>query len=167
MATPSDHIALANKNQAALEHLQKEAARFPEWVCTTAFYKAVQICEAMFVSDNGKNCHDHGNRLRRIKTGKYQEMYRAYRILWSASTVARYLHDNDKKQDYCTFTDYIPAEQVEEKIVRNRLQDFEGKSLKFLGELGKSLQRSHVANKTKKPYVAKSKETPEETPDKK
>jgi hypothetical protein len=50
MATEADHIALANKNHDVLLHLLNDVERFPEWVAVAAFYKAVQIVEAVFVN---------------------------------------------------------------------------------------------------------------------
>ena len=54
MATEADHIALANKNHEVLLYLLKDAARFPEWITVAAFYKAVQIVEAVFVHKYGR-----------------------------------------------------------------------------------------------------------------
>lgn len=50
MPTEADHIALANKNHDVLQHLMQDPERFPEWIVTTAFYKAVQLVEAVFAN---------------------------------------------------------------------------------------------------------------------
>ena len=152
MAKAKDHLALANKNQQALDYLIEKADKFPEWVCITAFYKAVQVAEAMFVHDNGRNCHDHGNRLRRLKTGKYQALYKHFRVLWSASTVARYLEDNDENGGtYSSFSDYMQPFEVTDKIVVKRLITFEGLTLQFLsdqmqGELNRARVQKSALN---------------------
>ena len=62
MATEADHIALANKNHDVLLYLMKDVRRFPEWVSVAAFYKAVQIVEAVFVHRHGRCCHGHCRR---------------------------------------------------------------------------------------------------------
>lgn len=116
MAAVKDHIALANKNHEALLYLLREPGQFPEWITTVAFYKAVQLVEAVFREQLGRNCHTHKDRLRALKQPKFKDIFRHYRPLWAASCVARYLHDNDSGAAYSTFSDYISPEKVEEKI---------------------------------------------------
>ena len=112
MAASKDHIALANKNHNALLHLLDDAGRFPEWVATIAFYKAVHVVEAVFRQTLGKNCTTHQQRLAQLKHPKFEEIFKDYRPLWAASCVARYLHDNDGNQAYKTFDDYIPSDKA-------------------------------------------------------
>jgi len=96
MARLVDHIALANKNHDALMHLLKDVDTFPEWVTVIAFYKAVQIIEAVFVHVQGRCCHGHQKRLAELKSKGYKALHSHYRALWSASCVARYLYDTKK-----------------------------------------------------------------------
>ncbi len=62
MSAERDHIALANVNHAALNHLLEDYARFPEWISTVAFYKAVQVVEAVFAASLGMHSNDHKGR---------------------------------------------------------------------------------------------------------
>jgi len=90
MAREADHIALANKNHEALVHLWKDLERFPEWVTVVAFYKAVQIVEAVFAGRLGRSCHGHQERLRALKSAGYRILHRHYRALWGASVCQPY-----------------------------------------------------------------------------
>jgi hypothetical protein len=131
MATEVDHIALANKNQDALGYMIGEVARFPEWVTTIAFYKGVQLVEAVF-ANNGKHTHGHKDRHEMLKAPTFQVLYRDYRALWSASTVARYLYDNDRQVRYSQFSDYLPPDRVIEKLVNKRLRTLEQHAISML-----------------------------------
>ena len=143
MATQADHIALANKNHDVLAHLLEDHERFPEWITTVAFYKAVQIVEAVFVSQTGRGCNDHGRRLRRLELPPYNttRIFHHHRALWSASTVARYLCDQESHASYSTFTDFIPASEVVDKMIRKRLLKLEQIAIPFLGESVRSTLR--------------------------
>ena len=129
-----------------LRYLIDDAERFPEWLTTVAFYKAVQVIEAVFRMQRGRNCHDHPSRLRALKNPPFPpSLFKNFRVLWSASTVARYLHDNSHDTPYSTFTDYMPANQVVEKVIKKRLIPVEQIALAFLSESGKSsLTQTHL-----------------------
>jgi hypothetical protein len=49
MSTEAEHLALANRNQAALDHLLSDTARCSEWVAVVAFYKSLHVAEAVFL----------------------------------------------------------------------------------------------------------------------
>jgi len=138
MATESDHIALANKNHAVLMHLLADVDKFPEWVSVAAFYKAVQIVEAVFVHKHDRCGHGHQQRLSRLKSYGYKELYKHYRALWSASSVARYLYDTASHKAYSSFTDYLPADRVEKGIVKRRLHGVECEAVGLLSQKGKA-----------------------------
>ncbi len=141
MATEADHIALANKNHAVLLHLLEDVETFPEWVAVTAFYKALQIVEAMFVCQHGRSCHGHSARLDALKRRGYKEEHKHFRVLWAASSVARYLHDADSDKSYCSFADYMPPDRVR-KFVKTRLGGVECNAVQHLSDEGrKALQR--------------------------
>jgi hypothetical protein len=132
MATEADHIALANKNHEVLIYLLNEIDRFPEWVTVVAFYKAVQILEAVFVHRHGLCCHGHQKRLDALKSRGYQVLHKHYRALWSASSVARYLFDSNSNIGYKSFSDYISSDKLKTRILKKRLYGFECEALGLL-----------------------------------
>jgi len=135
MATEADHIALANKNHDVLLYLLNEAERFPEWIAVTAFYKAVQIVEAVFVHKDGRCCHGHQKRLDALKTRGYKVLHRHYRALWSASSISRYLVDTEAPPGtYSKFADYMSAEEVVKRLVKKRLHGIECEAMSLLSD---------------------------------
>lgn len=136
MATEADHIALANKNHAVLVHLLEDVEKFPEWVAVTAFYKALQIVEAVFVHKHGRSCHGHPERLNALKRRGYEEEHKHFRVLWAASSVARYLHDAGSGRSYCSFTDYMAPDRVR-KFVQKRLGGVECNAVRHLSDEGR------------------------------
>ena len=151
MSLEADHIELANRNHETLLYLVKEAESHPEWVATVAFYKAVQIIEAIFDVDSRGHSNGHDNRINSLKCPKYRELFRAYRPLYAASLVARYLEDtsarkfepgNPPKKCYSRFTDYMPADRVVHSLLKKRLDVIEQHAVQFLSDAGKaSLKR--------------------------
>ena len=139
MATELDHIALANKNHAVLLHLLPDVETFPEWVTVAAFYKAVQIIEAVFIHKHGRCCHGHQKRLDSLKAHGYKQLHKHYRVLWSASSIARYLYDSVSNRPYSSFTDYLPANRVEKAIVKRRLRGIECEAVGLLSDDGKKM----------------------------
>lgn len=123
MPSEADHIALANRNHAALFKLLEDPTEYSEWIATIAFYKAVQLVEAMF-SKQGQASHDHRSRHDALKR-HHADIWRHYRPLWQASCVARYLHDNDSHTSYRNFSDYIAPNDIEKRIVFKRLRPVE------------------------------------------
>ncbi len=120
-----DHIALANRNHAALLYVMDRAKDFPEWVATIAFYKSVQVIEASLVYTDKRPSHDHRERLRRLKNdNRYQETFKHYRPLFEASLIARYLR-NDSGGGYSAFSDFIASDQVVNQFVSHRLRRIE------------------------------------------
>jgi len=141
MASEADHIALANKNHDVLVYLLEDVERFPEWVTVAAFYKAVQIVDAMFRKATGRCCFGHDDRLNKLKIG-HKALHKHFRVLWSASSIARYLYDTVGHTPYSCFTDYMTPEQVRRTIVGKRLRGVECEALRFLSEDARSqLQR--------------------------
>jgi len=123
MPSESDHIALANNNHRAMMCLHDAEDDHSEWVATVAFYKAVHLVQAM-LSKAGRSCHDHKTRHDILKS-RYPEIWKHYRPLWSASTIARYLHDNDSRTPYKQFSDHCPSDQVYERYIQKRLRAVE------------------------------------------
>jgi hypothetical protein len=155
VAAESDHIALANKNHAVLMYLLAKPTDFPEWITTVAFYKAVHIVEAVFVTQLGTNCRGHEGRLTALQKPRFGSIYIEFRPLWGASSVARYLYDNDTKTAYKCFSDFLPPEKVSEKIVLGRLRKIEQACTSLLSEQGKTdLVRFDSSLAAKSPIVA-------------
>ncbi len=134
MATEADHIALVNKNHDALLYLTKNIHQFPEWVAVVAFYKAVRIVEAVFVHRHGRCCHGHQRRLERLKALGYKDLHRDYRVLWSASSIARYLYDTSSRRGYSSFADYLPADKVAKSLLKKRLYALECNAVNLLSD---------------------------------
>ena len=79
MANEADHIALANRNHAALMVLLPHAEDHPEWVTTISFYKAVQVFEAVFAKQNIAASTGHRARAHSIKTKlKDEHLFKQY-----------------------------------------------------------------------------------------
>ncbi|GAG19462.1 unnamed protein product, partial [marine sediment metagenome] len=47
----NDHLLLAARNHRTLKFLHPEMETHPEWVCTVAFYRALQLVEAVFSNE--------------------------------------------------------------------------------------------------------------------
>ncbi len=138
MPAEANHISLANKNHAVLLHLQKNVDDYPEWVTVVAFYKAVQIVEAVLVHKRGRSYPGHQQRLNALKSGGYQYLHRHYRALWGASSVARYLCDTTNRMPYSTFADYLSPDQVVKIIIKKRLHGVECEAVGLLSDAGKT-----------------------------
>ena len=121
------------KNQAALQELLG-TGRHPEWVATIAFYKAVHLVEAVLACDRSHS-NSHKDRADRIKRNRHlNSIFSSYRMLMTASMVARYLSDNDGKDDACyeQFEDFIPLKEVETQLVNRYLAHIENVVQKVL-----------------------------------
>lgn len=154
MASASDHIALANRNQEALTHLLVEHKRFSEWITSIAFYKALHVIDAMLDEDDSPMPHDHRRRAEILKSDpRFDNVYKHYHALWNASCIARYMSDL-KHVEFRTFADYLPPDDVPSQMVRHRLHQVEESALKFMPKSGKVLIRAvgkHPAAQTAAP----------------
>ncbi len=109
---------------------------------TVAFYKAVHIVEAVFQKEGLNASTGHSERLRTLKRDRrFTKMHEHFRPLWQASTIARYL-SNETGNDYRRFTDYMSAQDAENKMVRHRLHQLEESALGFLGPVGSEFERA-------------------------
>ena len=135
MPSQDAHLDLARRNQELIDHLLKDIARFPDWVTTVAFYRALHLVEAVFANDASiKHGGDHGSRQRHLKScNKYSAIYKAYHPLWTASIVARYLEDKETGSQFSTFAKYLPADQVQSKILNHYLRKVESSVEQLLG----------------------------------
>mgnify|MGYP001154663182 CR=1 FL=1 len=51
MSSFAEHINVANRNQAVIDHLIQCESACAEWIATVAFQKALHIVEAAFYDD--------------------------------------------------------------------------------------------------------------------
>ena len=132
-----DHLGLANRNQAALEVLAAHSPLPGEWVTTVAFYKALQVVEAVFAARSERPPSSHGDRNARLKKPPYSAIWKHYRPLWNASCVARYLAEHDAPAKvYRSFYDYIPEARVESLVIRHLLHQVEESACRMLSGRG-------------------------------
>ncbi len=136
--------------------LVSDVCSHSEWVATVAFYKAVQIVEAVFAAHLKRHSHGHDGRIEDLKRPVFVELYREFRPLYAASLVARYLVDfSSSKFDsqisrpkaYQNFSSYLPPEQVVNRLLKRRLNVLEQHAVKFLTDDGQEkLKRIQNAN---------------------
>ena len=138
MASELDHINLANRNHDLLLQLLSSGTH-PDWAATVAFYKAVHIAEAIFVTGFGKHSTSHSDREATLKMTRYAHIFKDYSHLLTASRIARYLESSGKGQ-YKSFADYMDLDAVK-RLMANRLYRVEQNSLPFLSDSGRALLR--------------------------
>ncbi len=61
-------------------------------------------------------------------------MHPHFRVLWQASTIARYLHDNETSTKYSKFSDYMSSDVVAKELVEKRLLKMEQMVIEKLDE---------------------------------
>lgn len=141
MASELDHIALANKNHLVLELLLDQSPPHPEWSATLAFYKAVHVVEAVFANCDRTHSNGHDDRLKRLKSRKYNPIFLHFRPLYVASLIARYLVDTGSRRvydhvssapSYSSFEDYMSSEDVKKRLIEKRLRGVESASVSLL-----------------------------------
>jgi len=134
MPSDSEHLAVAERNQELINHLLPEIKRFGEWITVIAFYRALHIVEAVFFRDHpNKHGHNHEGRENILKkTKRYQHIYKNYRVLWAASTVARYLEDHTCGKTYASFNDYLSPADVQGLILNHYLKQVEKSAAAYL-----------------------------------
>jgi hypothetical protein len=144
MASEISHIELANKTHGSMMALVADFQNHPEWIATTAFYKALHVVEAVFMHQEGRSCNDHNSRLRRLNLPKYGAIYVRYHALWNSANVARYLCDKDPGIEYSTFTDYLTPHQVIDEMLKKRLNRVEQLAVTLLStNAAKLLKKLH------------------------
>jgi len=142
VAKATEHIALANINHATLVYLLKDYANHPEWIATVAFYKAVQIVEAVLAHKQNWHSADHRLRLGKVKTTMPDAVYKHLNALYGKSRIARYLQD-ETGAGFVSFTSHISAEDVVKHLVGRRLVGLEQLCSPELPQ-GNGLQQIHA-----------------------
>lgn len=150
MSSLEDHIGLANRNQRVLDYLMLDPATCAEWVAVTAFYKSLHVVEAIFASQMPPiHVHNHHARLDRLKERRYAPLYPSFRVLWSASIVARYLEHDDPpvaghpavRRPYACFDDYLSIADLKTNLLDRSLVPFENMAISMLAPGGPGLVR--------------------------
>jgi inorganic triphosphatase YgiF len=108
MASESNHLRKAEKNQAFLDTISDE---FPDWLAIVAFYKAVHLVEAIFAR-RGSPSHDHRDRNMKLKRA-HPEIWKHFGPLYKASKWLRYTDQT------------IDASEVREELIGKRLKTIE------------------------------------------
>jgi hypothetical protein len=125
MPSKQAHLAAADHNQAAIDHLRLRIVDLPDWVVVAAFYKALHLVEAVFAHDGINHAQDHGQRNEILKkTNRYKNLWRNYSPIWQASLVARYL-EHVGPGDSRTFPNYLDAKTVESLVLNHYLRQIE------------------------------------------
>jgi hypothetical protein len=129
------HLAVARRNQELIDRLLAAGNTHPEWIAVIAFYKALHIVDAvLFVNHPDKHGGSHENRNRISKTTiRYQNIYRHYRPIFSASLIGRYLEDN--YQSHHCFAEYMSSEDVVNTILNHHLKQLEKSAEKIIGAI--------------------------------
>jgi hypothetical protein len=141
VASASDHLALANRNQEALDFLLTRYDRFPEWITSIAFYKALHVVDALLDHDGAPTPSDHSSRRQILqRANRYKTLFLHYDALCIASSVARYLASVKGKQ-YRSFVDYLTPDRVLTEMLNHRLHSVEESAVKLMGEAGRALAR--------------------------
>ncbi len=133
MSIKECHLAVAERNQITLDWLLRDTESHSPWIATVAFYKALHLVEAAFTTNpDFKHHHSHEAREKYLKrTRRYAQIWKFYRLLWSASVVARYLED--RSGEYSSFSDYLSPDDVKSKVVGYWLREVEKSVGKVLG----------------------------------
>lgn len=125
MPSEQDHLGLANHNQETIDYLCQGGDRFPDWVTTVAFYRAIHLIDAMFAH---QDIHppDHKTRGEYLKRdNRYKAVYSHYSALREASGIARYLREDAGGRSFKTFKDYATMERVKSHFLGHALRHLE------------------------------------------
>ncbi len=145
MPETATHINLAVHNIDAAGYLIKDK-KFSDWAAVTTFYAALHVVEAVFHSNQKTEerhgqTHEHRNRILKYDR-RYQHIYKNYRILYSASLVARYLEDCSNASTHILFDKYLPPEKVISELIRDKFWQILKSAGQFLKpEFGEALTR--------------------------
>ncbi len=117
MPTEKAHIDKALHNIEVVAYLNGQPD-YHDWTATVCFYAALHVVEALFVLDtsirHGIN-HEHREQVLK-RTKRFEKVYRHYRVLQSAATVARYLNERGDP-----FKAYLSPAEVCADLVKHHL----------------------------------------------
>jgi hypothetical protein len=133
MPAESEHVNLAVHNIETVAFLLTDS-RFSDWAATVAFYAALHIIEAIFYVNEKDAQNKHGQKHERregmLKHHHYSNLWKHYRELQSASTIARYMQGPGGKA--CLFRIYMPPEKVKEILIGRHLGQLIKSAKKFI-----------------------------------
>lgn len=133
MPAKAAHLTLAHHNQDLLDHLvSTQLEKFPDWIATVAFYKAVHLVEALFDHHGYPHSINHEMRNEQIKgDNRYKNIFKHYFPLQTASRCARYLF-NPFPGTPREFTDIYAPDDVQGKLLNHHLHQLENSVKRFL-----------------------------------
>lgn len=116
--------------------------RFHDWTATGAFYAAVHAAEALFAARPQSPRHgaNHEEREYLLKTERrYGKIWRHYRPLHQAATVARYLKNVE------TFAEFLPPREVRSTLLKHHLASLLTSARRFVGSEARTAFNEAVA----------------------
>ena len=119
MASEQEHISKANRNGDFLDQQLAAAISYDDWIAVAAFYKAVQIAEAIFAKlQPFDTAHSVSHKKRNaILKRDYPRIWRPYYQLFRASLVARYLEVGHPGAAFPTFANFISHHDLVEVLL--------------------------------------------------
>jgi len=115
------HINQCRHNEEAIKFLSGRIDDFPDWVAVVAFYKALHAIETVFAAE-GKHYSKHTERNSAIrKHPKLKGIWNNYRLIKSASRIARYLTEDEGASVFPCFAGYMTPEQVKTTLLEGHL----------------------------------------------
>ena len=151
MSSENGHIELANRNHDVLEYLLQDVSLCTEWIATVAFYKSLHVVEAVFANDpNVRHTFKHEARLDTLKQyRKYTTIFKPFRAMWAASSVARYLSDKSqtgRPNTYTRFSDYMTPDRIKLDLLDYSLLVFENQAAQLLSDTGRQSLKRYVVS---------------------
>ncbi len=141
MANEIEHIQQAVHNMRVTAYLYKEPP-FCDWTTTLVFYSAVHIAEAVFFNNLTTRQHatTHDEREGFLKeNNRYLNITEHYIPLKRMSLKARYLVGIATGT---TFAEYMPANQVMDRLIKGHLAQIIKTATKFLSSKSARLLKS-------------------------
>ncbi len=119
-------VELSNRFLATLRTLVVDPRTHAEAIAILAFYRALHLVDAMFLSTKGAAPAMHGTRAERLgKDRRLHGLKRQYDPHFEAAYVARYLTLPDRVSTVPTFFDYRKPDKVVSDLVEGRLAELE------------------------------------------
>lgn len=136
MPSEKEHIQQAIHNIDVVAYLKKDDD-FCDWTATVTFYTALHIIEAVFYKSRKHGSCKHGQRHEGREqilkhTRSYKTIWEHYRIMQSASIIARYLHGDSANAT--VFQKYMPPEKVKNILIKHHLGSLIKSASKFLSD---------------------------------
>lgn len=119
-------VELSNRFLATLRTLVVDPRTHAEAIAILAFYRALHLVDAMFLSTKGAAPAMHGPRAVMLgKERRFRDLKKQYDPLFEAAYVARSLTLPDRVSSVATFFDYRKSDKVVGELVAGRLAKLE------------------------------------------